>query len=162
MFSMIRTSLLSWPIFGEQVTVLVGRDIISTLHVRIGEAALAARSIVGLLAYIHASLSVEVTIGPVFQSHISVLTVAVEGCFDSSAHVILLDCVVIRDRGCGAVDVLDIGVRAGHTHVELLTELPVVDGDVGQDGAGPQITLYKEREDSISACFTLPSYMDTY
>ena len=118
MFSMIRTSLLSWPIFGEQVTVLVGRDIISTLHVRIGEAALAARSIVGLLAYIH--------------------------------------------RGCGAVDVLDIGVRAGHNHVELLTELPVVDGDVGQDGAGPQITLYKEREDSISACFTLPSYMDTY
>jgi hypothetical protein len=81
------------------------RHTITTLHICIDEVAMAAINIIqsSLLTRIDAALDVELTIVPVRQAHVGLLTVAVNGCLDSSSVVIGLDSPARRDRGSGSV-----------------------------------------------------------
>lgn len=119
--------------------MLDDRHVVATLHVRVDKVALAARSIICLLASRDAPLSVEFTVLPVRKAHVGVLAVAVKRRFDGSTEGIFLEGITGRD--IGRDNVLDVGVGAGHDDMEVLTGLTLVDGDAGEDGAGPQVAL---------------------
>jgi len=126
-------SLLDGPVLGEHGAVLDDGDVVATLHVRVDKVALAARSIIGLLASGDAPLSIEFAVLPVPHAHVGVLTVAVKRGFDGSTECVRLKGIAGRD--IGRDNVLDVGIGAGHDDVEILTGLALVDGDVGEDGA---------------------------
>ena len=127
--------------------MLLNGDVIPSLHVRVDEVALATLYIMvasGVTSF-DAAFGIEVAIWPAPHAHVGVDTVAVTGGLNGSAMVVLLDNPVSGDGGqafaAADVDVLDVGVGAGHDRVKLVTHLTVVERNSWENSTGPHVAL---------------------
>lgn len=127
---------LGRPDLGEHGAVLLNGHIVHALHVRVDKVALTTLYVMvasGVTSF-DAAFGIKVAIEPASHAHVGVNAMAVTGSLDGSAVGVLLHDPVSGDGGqafafafaATDIDILDVGVEAGHDRMELMTHLALV------------------------------------